>query len=155
RLVVHLDLPERLEACYQEAGRAGRDEKYSYAVILYGPSDVADLEKKVEEAHPPPELIRRVDQCLANYYHLAVGSGAMSSFDFELADFAKNYKLKPLEVHHAVKRLEGDGYLQLSEGYYSPSRILIQLNNTALYEFQVMNPEHDSLLRLILRMYGG
>ncbi|MBC5772846.1 RecQ family ATP-dependent DNA helicase [Pontibacter sp. KCTC 32443] len=155
RLVVHLDLPESLEAYYQEAGRAGRDEKYSYAVILYGPSDVADLHKKVEEAHPPLELIRRVYQCLANYYQLAVGSGAMSSFDFELADFAKNYKLKPLEVHHAIKRLEGEGYLQLSEGYYTPSRLFIQLNNTALYEFQVMNPEHDALLRLILRMYGG
>ncbi|MBJ6118975.1 RecQ family ATP-dependent DNA helicase [Pontibacter sp. BT310] len=155
RLVVHLDLPESLEAYYQEAGRAGRDEKYSYAVILYGPSDVADLHKKVEEAHPPLELIRRVYQCLANYYQLAVGSGAMSSFDFEFADFAKNYKLKALEVHHAIKRLEGEGYLQLSEGYYSPSRVFIQLNNTALYEFQVMNPEHDNLLRLILRMYGG
>jgi ATP-dependent DNA helicase RecQ len=155
RLVVHLDLPESLEAYYQEAGRAGRDEKYSYAVILYGPSDVADLHKKVEEAHPPLELIRRVYQCLANYYQLAVGSGAMSSFDFELADFAKNYKLKALEVHHAIKRLEGEGYLQLSEGYYSPSRVFIQLNNTALYEFQVMNPEHDNLLRLLLRMYGG
>jgi ATP-dependent DNA helicase RecQ len=155
RLVVHLDLPESLEAYYQEAGRAGRDEKYSYAVILYGPSDVADLHKKVEEAHPALELIRRVYQCLANYYQLAVGSGAMSSFDFELADFAKNYKLKPLEVHHAIKRLEGEGYLQLSEGYYSPSRLFIQLNNTALYEFQVMNPEHDGLLQLILRVYGG
>jgi ATP-dependent DNA helicase RecQ len=155
RLVAHLDLPESLEAYYQEAGRAGRDEKYSYAVILYGPSDVADLHKKVEEAHPPLELIRRVYQCLANYYQLAVGSGAMSSFDFELADFAKNYKLKALEVHHAIKRLEGEGYLQLSEGYYSPSRVFIQLNNTALYEFQVMNPEHDNLLRLLLRMYGG
>ena len=155
RLVVHLDLPESLEAYYQEAGRAGRDEKYSYAVILYGPSDVADLQKKVEEAHPPVAFIRRVYQCLANYYQLAVGSGSMSSFDFELADFARNYKLKPLEVHHAIKRLEGEGYLQLSEGYHAPSRVFFLLNNTALYEFQVMNPEHDALLRLILRMYGG
>lgn len=155
RLVVHLDLPESLEAYYQEAGRAGRDEKYSYAVILYGPSDVADLHKKVEEAHPPLELIRRVYQCLANYYQLAVGSGALSSFDFELADFARNYKLKPLEVHYAIKRLEGEGYLQLNEGYYTPSRLFIQLNNTELYEFQVMHPEHDTLLRLLLRLHGG
>ncbi len=155
RLVVHLDLPESLEAYYQEAGRAGRDEKYSYAVILYGPSDVTDLHKKVEEAHPPLEFIRRVYQCLANYYQLAVGSGALSSFDFELADFANNYKLKALEVHHAIKRLEGEGYLQLNEGYYNPSRLFILLDNTALYEFQVKNPDHDALLRLVLRMYGG
>ncbi|WP_242928616.1 RecQ family ATP-dependent DNA helicase [Pontibacter vulgaris] len=155
RLVVHLDLPESLEAYYQEAGRAGRDEKYAYAVILYGPTDVAELKRKVTEAHPPVELIRRVYQSLANYYQLAVGSGLLSSFDFDLADFSKNYKLKPLEVHHAVKRLEGEGYLQLNEAYFMPSRLFLAMNNMALYEFQVANPEHDALIRMILRLYGG
>ncbi len=155
RLVVHLDLPESLEAYYQEAGRAGRDEKYAYAVILYGPSDVAELKRKVAEAHPPVEFIRRVYQSLANYYQLAIGSGLLSSFDFDLADFAKNYKLKPLEVHHAIKRLEGEGYLQLNEAYFMPSRLFLSMNNMALYEFQVANPEHDALIRMILRLYGG
>jgi ATP-dependent DNA helicase RecQ len=155
RLVVHLDLPESLEAYYQEAGRAGRDEKYAYATLLYGPSDTKDLQQKVEEAHPPVELIRRVYQCLANYYQIAVGSGLMSSFDFDLAAFAKNYKLKPLEVHHVIKRLEGEGYIQLNEAYYMPSRLYLLLDNMALYEFQVANAEHDALLRMILRLYGG
>ncbi|MDX5420526.1 MAG: RecQ family ATP-dependent DNA helicase [Hymenobacteraceae bacterium] len=155
RLVVHLDLPESLEAYYQEAGRAGRDEKYAYATLLYGPSDTKDLLQKVEEAHPPLELIRRVYQCLANYYQIAVGSGFMSNFDFDLATFSKNYKLKTLEAHHAIKRLEGEGYIQLNEAYYSPSRLYLLLDNMALYEFQVANAEHDSLLRMILRMYGG
>ena len=155
RLVVHLDLPESLEAYYQEAGRAGRDEKYAYATILYGPNDVQELQKKVEEAHPPLEKIRRVYQCLANYYQLAVGSGAMSSFDFEIADFAKQYKLSVLETHHAIKRLEGEGYIQLNEGYYMQSRLLLALTHTALYEFQVRNPEFDALLRMVLRLYGG
>ncbi|MBD1398862.1 RecQ family ATP-dependent DNA helicase [Pontibacter sp. JH31] len=155
RLVVHLDLPESLEAYYQEAGRAGRDEKYAYATLLYGPSDTKDLLQKVTEAHPPLELIRRVYQCLANYYQIAVGSGFMSNFDFDLAAFSKNYKLKTLEAHHAIKRLEGEGYLQLNEAYYSPSRLYLLLDNMALYEFQVANAEHDALLRMILRMYGG
>ncbi|AKD05217.1 RecQ family ATP-dependent DNA helicase [Pontibacter korlensis] len=155
RLVVHLDLPESLEAYYQEAGRAGRDELYAYATILVGPNDVADLQRKVEEAHPPVEFIRRVYQCLANYYQLATGSGQFSSFDFELADFAKQYKLKPLETHHAIKRLESEGYLQLNEGYYMPSRLMVVLENTELYSFQLKNPEHDKLIQLILRMYGG
>lgn len=155
RLVVHLDLPESLEAYYQEAGRAGRDEKYAYAVMLYGPNDVQELQKKIEEAHPPLEVIRRVYQCLANYFQLAVGSGAMSNFDFDIADFAKQYKLSLLETHHAIKRLEGEGYVQLNEGYYMPSRLLLVLTHTALYEFQVLNPEFDSLLRMVLRFYGG
>ncbi|TPE39468.1 RecQ family ATP-dependent DNA helicase [Pontibacter mangrovi] len=155
RLVVHLDLPESLEAYYQEAGRAGRDEKYAYATILLGPNDVADLLKKVEEAHPPVEFIRRVYQCLANYYQLAVGSGQFSSFDFDVADFARQYKLNPLETHHAVKRLEQEGYLQLNESYYMPSRLMLALENTELYNFQLKSPEHDKLIQLILRMYGG
>ncbi|WP_162055761.1 RecQ family ATP-dependent DNA helicase [Pontibacter pamirensis] len=155
RLVVHLDLPESLEAYYQEAGRAGRDEKYAYAVILNGPNDVAELQRKVQEAHPSIEYIRRVYQCLANYYQLAVGSGLMSSFDFDLADFAQNYKLQPLEVHHTIKRLETEGYLQLNEGYYMPSRLMLLLDNLALYEFQLANPDHDQFIRIILRLYGG
>lgn len=155
RLVVHMDLPESLEAYYQEAGRAGRDEKYAYAVILFGPNDVQELQKKIREAHPPLEIIRRVYQCLANYFQLAVGSGAMSSFDFDIADFAKQYKLSLLETHHAIKRLEGEGYVQLNEGYYMPSRLLLVLTHTALYEFQVLNPEFDALLRMVLRLYGG
>ncbi|TXK37885.1 RecQ family ATP-dependent DNA helicase [Pontibacter qinzhouensis] len=155
RLVVHLDLPESLEAYYQEAGRAGRDEKYAYATVLYGPNDVADLERKVTEAHPPLEFIRRVYQALANYYQMAVGSGAMSSFDFDLQDFAKNYKLKPLEVHHAIKRLEGEGYIQLNEAYFMPSRLMLIMDSIQLYEFQVIHPEHEALVRMILRLNGG
>ncbi|WP_276496445.1 RecQ family ATP-dependent DNA helicase [Pontibacter litorisediminis] len=155
RLVVHLDLPESLEAYYQEAGRAGRDEKYAYATLLLGPNDVAELQRKVEEAHPPVEFIRRVYQCLANYYQLAVGSGQFSSFDFDVADFAKQYKLNPLEAHHAVKRLEQEGHVQLNESYYMPSRLMLALENTELYSFQLKNPEHDKLIQLILRMYGG
>ncbi|MDX5436695.1 MAG: RecQ family zinc-binding domain-containing protein, partial [Pontibacter sp.] len=155
RLVVHLDLPESLEAYYQEAGRAGRDEQYAYATVLVGPNDVAELHRKVEEGHPPVELIRRVYQCLANYYQLATGSGLLSSFDFNLADFSKQYKLKPLEVHHAIKRLEAEGYVQLNEGYYMPSRLMVLLQNTELYNFQLKNPEQDKLIQLILRMYGG
>ncbi|WP_161888551.1 RecQ family ATP-dependent DNA helicase [Pontibacter russatus] len=155
RLVVHLDLPESLEAYYQEAGRAGRDELYAYAVILNGPNDVAELQRKVEEAHPSVDYIRRVYQCLANYYQLAVGSGLLSSFDFDLATFAKNYKLQPLEAHHAIKRLETEGYVQLNEGYYMPSRLMLLLHSEALYEYQVANPDHDRLIRMVLRLYGG
>ncbi|MGV3586453.1 MAG: RecQ family ATP-dependent DNA helicase [Adhaeribacter sp.] len=155
RLVVHLDMPESLEAYYQEAGRAGRDEKYAYATLLLGPNDAEILRNKVAEANPPIETLRKVYQCLANYYQLAVGSGAFQSFDFDLEDFTRTYKLRALEAHYALQKLQTEGFLQLNDAYFSPSKILITTAHEELYKFQVANPEHDPLLKMILRIYGG
>jgi len=155
RVVVHLDMPETLEAYYQEAGRAGRDEKYAYATLLYGPNDAANLRAKVTEAHPPVEMLRKVYQGLANYYQIAVGSGAFQTFAFNLDDFTRTYKLKALETHYALQKLQTEGFLQFNEAYFSPSKILITTQHEELYKFQVANPELDPLLKMILRLYGG
>lgn len=155
RLVVHLDLPETLEAYYQEAGRAGRDEKYAYATLLLAPNDTENLRRRVTEAQPPVETLRRVYQCLANYFQIAVGSGEFQSFDFNLEDFSRNYKLRPLEVHHALRKLQTEGFLQVNEAYYAPSKVLITVDHEELYKFQVANPELDPLLKMLLRLYGG
>jgi ATP-dependent DNA helicase RecQ len=155
RLVVHLDLPDTLEAYYQEAGRAGRDEKYAYATLLLSPHDTAALRRRVTEAQPPVETLRRVYQCLANYYQIAVGSGEFQSFDFNLEDFSRNYKLKPLEVHYSLQKLQNEGFLQINDAYFSPSKVLITLEHEELYRFQVANPELDPLLQMLLRLHGG
>ncbi|MDX5442389.1 MAG: RecQ family zinc-binding domain-containing protein, partial [Hymenobacteraceae bacterium] len=113
------------------------------------------LQKKVEEAHPAPEVLRKVYQSLANYYQLAVGSGAFSNFDFDLEAFTKTYKLKALEVHHALHRLEQEGFLQLNEAFYTPSMLHIAVDHPTLYEYQVKYPEQDVLIKMLLRIYGG
>lgn len=155
RLVVHLDLPETLEAYYQEAGRAGRDEKYAYATLLLAPNDTENLRQKVTQAYPPVETLRRVYQCLANYYQIAVGSGELESFDFNLEDFARTYKLKPLEAHYALQKLQSEGFVQINEAYFLPSRVMVTLQHEDLYRFQVANPALDPLLKMLLRLYGG
>ncbi|QHL86848.1 RecQ family ATP-dependent DNA helicase [Nibribacter ruber] len=155
RLVVHLDLPDSLEAYYQEAGRAGRDGKYSYATVLLGPEDTSLLLKKTQEAFPPIETLKRVYQALANFYQLATGSGAFQSFDFDLAQFSRTYQLSPVEVHHSLKQLEAEGLVLMNEGFYSPSKVYFLLEHTALYEFQIMNETLEPLIKGLLRLYGG
>jgi len=84
-----------------------------------------------------------------------VGSGAFQSFNFNLEDFTRTYKLKPLEVHYALQKLQTEGFLELNEAYFSPSKVLITTEHEELYKFQVANPDLDPLLKMILRLYGG
>ncbi|QHT69683.1 RecQ family ATP-dependent DNA helicase [Rhodocytophaga rosea] len=155
RTVIHMDLPDSLEAYYQEAGRAGRDEKKAYAVALFNKSDLEDLKHRVEQAFPPVDFIRRVYQSLANYYQIAAGSGYLANYNFELEDFCKTYKLQAGETYHALKRLEDEGFIQLNEAFFSPSKVFFTIDKKQLYEFQVANASYDPLIKMLLRLYGG
>ncbi len=155
RTVVHLDLPDSLEAYYQEAGRAGRDGGRAYAVALYQPADLAELVRQVEQGYPPIPTVRRVYQFLANQYRLAVGSGEGAAYEFDLAEFQGTFGLPTNEAFYSIKLLEREGFIQLSEGYHQPAKLHFLVDNRALYEFQVKNPRFDAFTKLLLRLYGG
>ncbi|GAB4001223.1 RecQ family ATP-dependent DNA helicase [Spirosoma daeguense] len=155
RVVVHLDVPDSLEAYYQEAGRAGRDGQKAYAVMLYTPNDLETLRSRTEQLYQPVEMLRRVYQALANYTAVPVGGGEFNSYDFDMGAFTATFGLPPQETHYALKQLQLEGFIQLNENYYHPSRLAIILDNRQLYEFQVMNSRFDSFLKLLLRLYGG
>ncbi len=155
RTVVHLDVPDSLEAYYQEAGRAGRDGQKSYAVMLYTPGDLENLRFRTEQLYQPVAMLRRVYQALANYTAVPLGGGEFSSYDFDLGAFTATFSLPPQETHYALKQLQLEGLIQLSENYFHPSRLTIILDNRQLYEFQVLNPRLDPFLKLLLRVYGG
>ena len=161
RTVVHLDLPNSLEAYYQEAGRAGRDEKKAYGVLLYNYLDINNLKVQIEQNFPSVELIRNIYQRLANYYKIAVGSGEMTSYDFVIEDFMKTFpqtnekKIDYIQVYYALKELEQQGFLQQNEAINKPSALLFLVDNAKLYEFQIANVHTDLLIKTILRMYGG
>lgn len=155
RVVIHLDPPDTLEAYYQEAGRAGRDGQKAYAVLLYTEADCERVVAQTEQQYPSVDLIRRTYQALANYTKVPVGSGELTTFDFELGPFTRTYSLPPQDTHYALKQLQLAGYIDLSEAYFRPSRIVMNMDNRAIYEFQVMNPRFDPFIKLLLRMYGG
>ncbi|MFD2202086.1 RecQ family ATP-dependent DNA helicase [Shivajiella indica] len=155
RLVVHLDLPENLENYYQEAGRAGRDEKRAYAVLLSNEQDMLALEERASHAYPSIDFLKKVYQSLANYYRMAVGSGYLSSFDFEISIFANTYNLEVLLTYNAIKVLQEEGLIELNESFFNPSSIRFLVNQSKLYEFQIANAKLDPLIKLLLRSFGG
>ncbi|MBI1221759.1 MAG: RecQ family ATP-dependent DNA helicase [Bacteroidetes bacterium] len=155
RFVVHYEMPDSLEAYYQEAGRAGRDEKAAYCVALVQNSDRDKAFKKLDESYPGYEKVNRVYEGLCNYYQIAVHSGAMKEVEFNLPDFAHHLGVKSPDVYHALRVLELNDILQLSESIKQPSRLHIRVNNTILYDFEIRNPRLAPLIQLLLRSYGG
>lgn len=155
RIVVHLGLNQDLESYFQEAGRAGRDEKKAYALILFNDSDVDNLKQRVKLQHPAITNLKQVYQALSNYYKLAVGSGLGQSFDFDIREFSDHFDLNHLEVFYALKRLEEEGLIGFNESYFNPPHVWIAVDNAELYRFQVANATFDALIKGLLRLYGG
>lgn len=155
RSVIHLDLPTTLEAYYQEAGRAGRDEKKAYAVLLYDDQDIVMLREHIQIAHPSLEQLKKVYQHLANYYQVAIGSHEMITYDFDLANFAHAYGLQPQLAYQALKTLEEEGLMQLNETFSSSAQLHIPTDPKTLYSFQVAHAHYDALIKALLRLYGG
>jgi len=155
RFVVHMEMPESLEAYYQEAGRAGRDEQKAYAILLYSTADKQKAEWKLELNFPPVEEIKKIYHCLANYYQLAYGAGAGISLDLNITDFCARYNLDAIKTLSALKFLEQDEYLSFNESVFLPSRFRFEVMNEQLYNFQIQNPAWDFFVKTLLRSYGG
>ncbi len=154
RTVVHMDLPNSPEEYFQEAGRAGRDGKTSYSVVLYTKSDSTKLKKRLSDSFPKRELILRVYEALGNYLQVAVGSGFGVAFDFDLFDFSLHFKLPSLQTHHALKILELAGYIEYTDEIDARSRIRFLIYRDEMYSLHLDN-DMNELLHIILRNYTG
>ncbi len=154
RLVVHLDSPNSIEEYYQEAGRAGRDEKKAYAVMLCSKSDAGKLQKRLTDEFPERDFIKQIYSKLAYFYEVADGFGSGQVFDFNIYDFCKAYKLPMLPTHNALRILSLSGYIEYLDEVDNRSRLMFLTVRDALYNLQ-LEADLEVLIMAVLRNYTG
>ncbi len=155
RTVVHLDLPDSPEAYFQEAGRAGRDGKKSYAVLLFHANDERDMKERNEREFPPFEKVREVYEAVCQHLRVAYGAGQYETYPIDLSELAGKYGFKKAELFNALKVLEWEEKLSLTLDLEEPARVRSRMSPSGLYDHQVRHPEQSTLIDVLLRSYEG
>ena len=155
RFVIHLEPPDCLEAYYQEAGRAGRDEQKAFCLLMYNELELMQAEESVAVRYPENEYINNIYQAIGNYLGISVGSGAGVPHEFELMDFCSDYHFKPREAYYAIDILHKQGFLNLSENGRWVSSLKINYDKNELYKLQVKDEKVNLLMLAMLRTRGG
>jgi ATP-dependent DNA helicase RecQ len=155
RTVIHFDCPDSIEAYFQEAGRAGRDGKKAYAVLLWNGNDIGKLNRRVDENFPAKDYINNVYQSLAFYYEIGVGSGSGHTFAFDIGKFCATYHFFPIPVDAALHLLENAGYLHYETDPDSAARVHVLLTRNELYKLDELSQEEEAVMTALLRCYGG
>ena len=155
RFVVHYTMSDSLESYYQEAGRAGRDGKRSYAVMLVASNDSSRISKHFSDEFPPLEQIKLIYEKVCDYVQVAVGDGLYASYIFNIHDFCRREHIHISRVRAALKLLQQNNYLTLTEEVDNPARIIFTTGRDDLYKIRVCQDELDNIIRVILRLYDG
>ena len=153
RFVVHYDLPDSLEAYFQEAGRAGRDGKRSYATLLWNSTDISRLRQIHTISFPDIQYIKEIYQKVFIYLNIPYEEGRDSVSKFNLIEFSKKFSLNSVSAYYAIKYLEQEGYWELTDELDNPSKIMFTVGRDELYKVQIDNPELDKFIKSVLRIY--
>ncbi len=155
RVVLHADVPDCLENYYQEAGRAGRDGKEAFAVLLYDDAELEILKALPELRYPGLETIRNVYRSVVHYLQLPEGEQPGESYDFDLKDFIKKFGLDIQTTIYGLKALEQDGWLTFNEQVFNPATVRFTIYKNDLYEYERAHPDYEPLIKTLLRTYEG
>jgi ATP-dependent DNA helicase RecQ len=155
RVVVHYDVPDCLENYYQEAGRAGRDGKRAYAVLLFNNKEIENLQEQSAIRFPQEEVIKTVYIAIMNHLQVAAGSGEGVSYDFDMAAFSTAFKLNILTTAYAIKALEQEDIVSFNEVFFKPSTVVFTTHREELTDFEKQQPGLEPLLKGLLRSYEG
>jgi len=155
RMVLHIDCPDSLEAYFQEAGRAGRDGKKAYAVLLYNDGDHRKLDKRISDTFPEKNYIRKVYEHLAYFYQVGVGSGYHATFEFNIDDFCHKFRHFPIQVDSALKILNRAGYIEYTEEQDNLARVMFTISRNELYRLENNTSNEEKVITALLRNYGG
>ena len=155
RFVLHYELPNNLEAYYQEAGRAGRDGQPAEAIGFWNKRDLTQMKDRLEAQYPSKERVKTIYNAICNYLQVAIGSGKDESYPFNLPAFSNTFEVSASETYYALRLLQLNETLGFTESSFFPTRLRILIGNKALYTFQVSHDTLTPLITLLTRSYPG
>jgi ATP-dependent DNA helicase RecQ len=153
--IIHINLPESLESYYQEAGRAGRNGDKAYAVILKNKTDEQTLKNQFLNVLPSIEFLKQVYRKLCNYFQISYGEGEQSVHEFNFNEFCKTYEFNTAITFNALQILDRNSIISLSQHFNYQAKLQFVIGNQELFRFLETHKHFDTLIKSILRTYGG